>query len=207
MIGKGKIMRNRLYNISVSAGVFVASIVGLGASVASAQQEFRGRGCIISANAYCAPKGYKVGDCADVRFTPPNALGNGNNTRLSFFYSNYAQNFRQDGSAVGAAYKDVNFNWVARSGGTAGQSLTKWRIPLVQPGNYSLPYVHLVVDFFRFDDFDASDRSLCSLRWRVTAQKWPDRVPSAASAEARLPALEPSASPARLGNALPRIGG
>jgi hypothetical protein len=199
-------MTKLLGNVLAMCGAVMASITGLGTSVASAQQEFRGRACIISANAYCANRGFKVGDCVDMRYTPPNALGNGNNTRLSFFYPNYSQNFRQMGSAIGLAYQDVNFSYIARGGGTADQSLTKWRIPLVQPSNYSLPYVHLVVDFFRYDDFDPTDRSLCSLRWRGTAQKWPDQAPAKGSAEARLPALDFAAGASPLGNTLPRIG-
>jgi hypothetical protein len=198
-------MRKLLVRISAKAAVALL-FSGFGAQFASAQQEFRGRGCIVSTNAYCAPRGFKVGDCGDVRFTPPNLFGNGNATKLSFNFQNYAQNYTQPGNAVGLVYKDVEFSWIGRSGGVADQSLTKWRIPLVQPANYSLPYVHMVVDFFRYDDFDPGDRSLCNARWRITAQKWPEPGAASGAAEMRLPALDSGVSPTPLGNTLPRIG-
>lgn len=186
-----------LFSVSFFAQTFA------GPSTAFAQKEFRGRGCIITVNSACAARGFKAGDCADVRFTPPNAVGNGNNTRFSIITPNYAMNFKQAGSAVGTTYQTPEFSWVGRGGGIASQSLTKWRIPLVQPANYSLPYVHIVVDFYRFDDFDATDRSFCNTRWRVTAQKWPDPASAIGQASTQLPALDPSASSPVFGGSRP----
>lgn len=170
-------------------GVSFGSIVAT-AGIASAQiQEFRGRACIISVNAQCAAKGVNVGTCYLFRFLPPNVMGNGSNTRLSLFDQTYAFNYRQEGSAIGTSYRPMTFSAIGRSGGTF-ETGSMWRIPLVQPTTYALPYIHFVVDITKFNDYPGVDPSLCAVRLRAAGIKVPDTVPTSGSAVERLPALQ-----------------
>jgi hypothetical protein len=155
---------------------------GYTATPAHAQsQEYRGMACIISVNAHC-PSYYQPGQCKLMRFRPPNALGNPDRTRLSLFDTTYSQNFQQDGSAIGSTYQDVRFSWVGSGGGRSDASRTKWRIPVVQPASFSLPQLHMIVDFTRYDDFGPGpDSSICNLRYRVVGMKYPDQVATPAS--------------------------
>lgn len=164
-------------------GVLVAATAFAGTS--HAEGEFRGTGCVIQVNDFCQGI-VDLGDCMTVRFTPPNVLGNPNRTSVAIHWPGYAVNYRVEGSAVGAAYKPVTFSWVGRSGGIATDSRTKIRIPLVQPANYAQPWVHAVIDVYRYDDFGPSEPTLCNARFRFTGQ----RPPSApAAAPAGVPAL------------------
>jgi hypothetical protein len=128
--------------------------------------------------------------CYLFRFLPPNALGNGNNTRLSLFDQTYALNYRQEGSAIGATYKAMTFSAVGRSGGTFSTA-SRWRIPTVQPANYALPYIHFIVDITRFNDYTGGPESQCALRMRAAGVKIPDQAPTSSAADVeRLPKLE-----------------
>lgn len=174
--------------ISLIMGPLISAV---GLSEAFAQtQEIRGRACVITASAACASEGFAVGNCWAFRYSPPNALGNGNSTRLSLFLGEYTVNYQQEGSAIGAVYKTPRFSFIGSGGGTNPTPLTKWRIPLVQPANYSQPYVHMLVDIFRFSDFAPDDPSLCNIRLRLTGQKRPDQLPSSALEASPVPALE-----------------
>ncbi|MDN2567838.1 hypothetical protein N1F89_16570 [Aquibium sp. A9E412] len=172
----------RFHSLLVAAVTGLAAAIA-GIAVAQAQTEYRGRACIFSVNQYCEPLGYSVGQCANVRFRPPNAPGNGNQTRLSIYYDYYAQNFRQEGSAIGGTFQDVIFSWLGSSGGTAVESQSKWRIPLVQPADFGQAWLHMIFDIFRYDDFGPGEGSLCYTRWRFTGVKRPDPAATAAPAD------------------------
>lgn len=175
---------NGLLSCALVGSIFIA------ATQADAQtQEYRGRACVISANSHCNATGPHVGDCYLFRFLPPNALGNGDNTRLSLFDQTYALNYRQEGSAIGGTYKPMTFSAVGRSGGTF-TTASRWRIPVVQPSNYAAAYVHFVVDIFRFNDYTGASESQCTVRLRAAGTKIPDQAPSSVGVLERLPRLE-----------------
>ncbi len=140
-------------------------------------QEYRGVGCIIATNPHCAPD-WGVGDCAAVRFSPPNVHGNGDRTSVSIHYQTYSINYQTNESLLGFTYKPVQFSWVGRNGGIASTETTM-RIPLVQPSNYSTPWLHALFDILRYSDFTPGDPSYCRVWIRFTGQKYPDQAPAA----------------------------
>lgn len=99
-----------------------------------------------------------------------------------------AMHYRQQGSPVGNVYRKAEFSFVGRNGGNVVTN-TQWRIPLVQPANYSQPHLHMIIDFAKFYDFAGGAPSTCNLRLRLTGQQDPKAIPTGASEESGLPKL------------------
>lgn len=172
------------------AGYFAADTLNT-VAYAQSPNHYRGRACIMKVNPFCEALGWRIGDCANARYTPPNVFGSSDTTRLSLHWTNYAQNWTSFESVLGNVYKTANFTAIGRSGTQINDSRTEWRVLLNQPGNFSTEWIHSVIDIFRFDDFGAGSgsSSLCTVRLRLTGVKHPIPVPASAPAAGQVPSL------------------
>lgn len=182
---RGALLMSFFKTYTTMASILAGTVLLIGGNTNSAMaqqtQEYRGIACIIFAGVHCPAEGWNVGDCALMRFSPPNALGNGDRTSVSLKWTSYAQNYQVNESAIGTTFKDVQFSWVGRNGGIASTA-TKMRIPAVAPANFSTQGLQMIVDFQRFSDFSPGDPSFCFAKFRFTGQKYPDQVPASAPA-------------------------
>ena len=143
-------MKNLMKNLAIVLLSCLFTIVGV--STASAQTvEFRGTVIITSLNQACIDEGWVLGDIATSRFRPGGVGGN-SDTRLSYFFTYFAENYFYDGAyqdLIGV-FTDVSGTGVDSRGFHFDAQL---RITTVQPGtiNADTKYVRM---FGRIKDFD-----------------------------------------------------
>lgn len=145
------------------------SLLGGAVTDAAAQtKHFRGSACIISTTAACGSAGWKVGDCGNSRFVPPNWNGSGNQTRFSLVWNYFAQHYSYSGNLVGTVFRPVQVGNI----GSSHYSYTgsSARVGGQVPASPAAGAVFLSNTIFitRFDDIAG-----CNIALRFQGQRYP----------------------------------
>lgn len=101
--------------VMASALALIGGTVGLVEEAMAQSKHFRGNICITTATASCASWDWRVGDCGNARFIPPNWNGSSNRTAMSFHWGYFTQHIAATGSLVGAAFKPVEVSGIGNS--------------------------------------------------------------------------------------------
>lgn len=133
---------------------------------ASAQSptHFRGKACILTMTASCQVTGFRVGQCANAMFRPPNYGGSGNWTNMTLLWDYFAQGFYySSGSLVGLTFRPVIGTGVYTNAYNFNAQI---RIPAQSPAN---PVgAAALVSTIDINDF----RPGCNIRIRLVAQSF-----------------------------------
>ena len=160
------------YTRSTAAlGLALASgfLLGGGVTDAAAQSKhFRGSACLISATAACASVGWKVGDCGNVRFVPPNWNGSGNQTKFSFHWNYFAQHYSYNGSLVGTVFRPVQVGNIGSShySYTGSTARVTGQVPASPAAG--APLLSNTIFITPFDDIPG-----CNIALRFQGQRYP----------------------------------
>lgn len=86
-------------------------------SLASAETEWSGSLCFISATSQCTAQGWEANGCYSIRYAPRNVASNGVDTELSLFNPSFAVGFKiPSGNPVASTPYTVQIAKVARGG-------------------------------------------------------------------------------------------
>jgi len=151
--------------------VLIGSLIfGVTASAAFAQSiEFRGALCLTAVTSTCTSLSspWNVGDCATMRFSPPNIGTNGVVTDLNVLGSGFANSYHlASGSLVGSTFKTVNGTKITRTLSTWAPTM---RITSLSPTPSSSTLSEaLAGDISAFDNNPG-----CNVTFRAAATKKP----------------------------------
>lgn len=110
----------------------IAFLFSSAATALAAQVEWLGYICITSnpLSAACVTDGIGLGECASLRFSPPNIGTNGTSTRLSLFEQHWAENYTLPaGSLVGTTFQTVNGTGTAKGVWTFNSQMRMTQTP------------------------------------------------------------------------------
>lgn len=138
-------MRNLTFAI-----LFAAAVVAQAPSAKAQIIEFAGSFVLAKLNQTCIDAGWTLGDRAMARFTPPKIGDNGSSTRLSYFFTNFAENYTLPKGSLSSKFKKVNGVGIGRGPFSFN---SKMRVTRLSPKNIkaSTTFIEMAGNIQDFD--------------------------------------------------------
>lgn len=135
------------------ATLMFAAFLATATTASAAIVEFRGVFVITALTSACEVFGWSVGSLAKSPYTPPNVGDNGPSTRLSIFFTIYAENYRLPSGALTSTFQNVDAGGLGR-GLFTFDNQAKMRLTLSKPSTVTATtqYIRMKGQIKNFND-------------------------------------------------------